>query len=81
MPSILRYKGYTFFFFSSEGVPREPVHVHVRGQGGVGKIWVEPQVMVAHTSGIPAKTLRELVRFVGEHREYFINIWKEYFDD
>ena len=81
MPSILRYKGDTFFFFSSEGIPREPVHVHVRGQGGIGKIWIEPEVKAAHASGIPAKTLRELVRFVSEHRDYFIERWKEYFDD
>jgi hypothetical protein len=30
MPVVLRYKGYTFFFFSNEGVPREPLHIHVR---------------------------------------------------
>jgi len=81
MPVILRYKGYKFFFFSNEGLPREPVHVHVRGPGGLAKIWIEPEVMTAHSSGIPAKILRELVRFVAEHRDYFIDIWKEYFDD
>jgi hypothetical protein len=81
MPSILRYKGYTFFFYSSEGVPREPVHVHVRGHGGVAKIWIEPQVMAAGSSGIPAKALRELIRVAGGNRDYFIDRWKEYFDD
>ncbi|SEO51273.1 protein of unknown function [Duganella sp. CF517] len=81
MPAILRYKGYKFFFFSNEGLPREPVHVHVQGQGGLAKIWIEPEVTAAHSSGIPAKTMRELVRFVAEHRDYFIDMWKEYFDD
>jgi hypothetical protein len=81
MPSILRYKGYTIFFYSSEGVPREPAHVHVRGHGGVAKIWIEPQVMSAQSSGIPAKSLRELVRVAEDNRDYFIDRWKEYFDD
>jgi hypothetical protein len=43
MPVILRYKGYTFFFFSNEGNPREPLHVHVRRAGVAAKFWVEPQ--------------------------------------
>ncbi|NGZ82886.1 DUF4160 domain-containing protein [Duganella aceris] len=36
MPVILRYKGYALYFYSSEGVPREPMHIHVRGQGCEG---------------------------------------------
>ncbi len=30
MPVVFRYKGYRFFFFSNEGDPLEPMHVHVR---------------------------------------------------
>jgi len=59
MPVVLRYKGYVLFFFSSEGEPRESMHVHVRGQGGEAKIWLEPEVKVARSRGIPAQTLRE----------------------
>jgi hypothetical protein len=81
MPVILRYKGYKLFFFSSEGVPREPMHVHVRGQGGEAKIWLEPEVMVASSGGIPSKTLRELVRLVRARRDFFIDSWRDYFDE
>lgn len=28
MPVILRVTGYVFYFYSNEGDPREPVHVH-----------------------------------------------------
>ena len=31
MPVVFRYKGFRFFFYSNEGNPREPVHVHVMG--------------------------------------------------
>jgi hypothetical protein len=81
MPVILRYKGYALYFYSSEGVPREPMHVHVRGHGGEAKIWLTPDVMVASSGGIPAKTLRELVRLVREQRDLFIDSWKDYFDE
>lgn len=40
MPVIFRYKGYRFFFYSNEGSPREPVHVHVRGSDGEAKFWL-----------------------------------------
>lgn len=51
MPVVLRYKGYTFFFFSNEGNPREPLHVHVRKSGASAKFWLETQVRVAESYG------------------------------
>lgn len=29
MPVILRFKGYIFFFYSNEGNPLEPAHIHI----------------------------------------------------
>jgi len=81
MPTVFSYKGYTLFFFSSEGIPREPMHIHVRGHGGTAKIWLEPEVMVGRSSGIPLKNLRELLRLVRERRGEFIDRWKGYFDE
>jgi hypothetical protein len=46
MPAVFRYKGFRFFFYSNEGSPREPVHVHVRGDGGEAKFWLRPGVRV-----------------------------------
>lgn len=42
MPTIFRYKGYRFFFFSNEGFPPEPPHVHVRQGERVAKFWLVP---------------------------------------
>lgn len=81
MPVILRYKGYALFFYSSEGVPRDPMHIHVRGHGCEGEIWLTPDVMVASSGAIPAKAMRELVRLVRERRDFFIDSWKDYFDE
>jgi hypothetical protein len=30
VPKVFEYGGYKFFFFSNEGEPMEPCHVHVR---------------------------------------------------
>ena len=38
MPVVFRYKGFRFFFYSNEGIPREPVHVHVRAGGSEAKL-------------------------------------------
>jgi hypothetical protein len=81
MPVVLRYKGYALFFYSSEGWPRELMHIHVRGNGGEAKIWLEPEVMVASSAAIPANKLHELVRLVRERRELFVEAWKGYFDE
>ena len=57
MPVGFRYKGFRFFFYSNEGNPREPVHVHVVGDGGEAKFWVTPLVSLAVSNGLSARTL------------------------
>ena len=61
IPVVFRYKGFLFFFYSNEGQPREPAHVHVRGDGGEAKFWLRPAVRVAGSDELDARTLRELV--------------------
>ena len=81
MPSVLRYKGYNFFFYSNEGVPREPLHVHVRQASTTAKIWLEPDVMVADSFGMTAQELRELVRVARKNRSVFEKAWKNHFQE
>jgi hypothetical protein len=33
MPVVFRDGGLRYYFFSNEGLPREPRHVHVKGGG------------------------------------------------
>ncbi|MBI5120299.1 MAG: DUF4160 domain-containing protein [Rhodospirillales bacterium] len=33
MPVIFRWNGIRFFFYSNEGNPREPMHIHAEGLG------------------------------------------------
>ena len=79
MPVVLRYKGFRLFFYSNEGSPREPVHVHVRAADGEAKLWLEPQIRVAVSYGFDAGTLRELVDVAQNHREMIERAWHDYF--
>jgi hypothetical protein len=36
-----------YYFFSNEGQPPEPPHVHIKGGGRDAKIWLEPIVSIA----------------------------------
>jgi hypothetical protein len=81
MPVVLRYKGYVFFFFSNEGIPREPLHIHVRHGSATAKFWLEPEVMLADSVGMSAKELRELTRVARDNKEAFAKAWKEHFHE
>jgi hypothetical protein len=79
MPVVFRYKGFRFFFYSNEGSPREPLHVHVLGEGGEAKFWLQPEVRVAFSDGLSAKTLRELSAVVAQNAALIERAWNEHF--
>lgn len=79
MPVIFRYKGFRFFFYSNEGSPREPVHVHVRSGEGEAKFWLRPTVQLDNSNGFDARTLRELVEVVEQNAALIEGVWNEHF--
>lgn len=79
MPVVLRQGALRVFFYSNEGDPREPAHVHVHGPGGKAKIWVRPVVSLAYNRGFDARTLRLVVFLVEAHRGDIERAWNEHF--
>ncbi len=79
MPVVFRYKGLRFFFYSNEGSPREPLHIHVRGDGGEAKFWLTSMVRVADSDGFDSRTLRELAEVVEQNVELIERSWNEHF--
>lgn len=79
MPVVYRYKGYKFFFYSNEGDPLEPLHVHVRKAEAVAKFWLDPDVAVAESYAMNSSELRELMAVAKEKRELIERCWNEYF--
>lgn len=51
MPVVFRDRGFRFFFFSFEGSPREPVHIHVKQGLAEAKFWVGDEVELEYNHG------------------------------
>ena len=79
MPVIMRYRGFRFFFYSNEGRPLEPAHIHVRKAGEEAKFWLAPEVQLARNDGFGAKTLRELSEFIRQNKQELEEAWNDYF--
>ena len=65
-PTVFRAKGLRFFFFSRE---EERMHVHVIGEEGEAKVWIEPQIEVARIQGLSERTLRVALDIVEERED------------
>lgn len=79
MPVVLRHEGFRFFFYSNEGNPREPLHIHVRDGDREAKFWVHPTVTVVESRGYDARTLRELSKVIHENTALIERAWNEFF--
>ena len=76
MPTILKIKGYRFFFFSLEG--NEPPHIHVELGEKVAKYWLDP-VNLASSYGFRSHDLTKVRAIVIENRVKFLEKWNEHF--
>jgi len=79
MPIVFRYKGFRFFFYSNEGYPREPMHIHARKGEAVAKFWLEPELSVAESYDLTSAELRELMEAAEKNNELIKRYWNEHF--
>jgi hypothetical protein len=79
MPVILRFKGYIFFFYSNEGNPLEPAHIHIRNAESEAKFWLEPEIFLARNDGFNSKELREIFSIIESNQPQFKETWYDYF--
>ncbi|XWN38276.1 MAG: DUF4160 domain-containing protein [Balneola sp.] len=76
-PTIFRYKGYRFFFFSRE---EERIHVHVIHAEGEAKIWLEPKIELNKSVGLNSKQISEILDQVEKHEKEIIKSWNDHFN-
>jgi uncharacterized protein DUF4160 len=79
VPVVFRSDGFRFFFFSNEGRPREPVHIHVEREDRQAKFWLRPMVSLAYNDGFNARTLRQLLRLIEANRDDIEKAWAAFF--
>ncbi|MBI4712035.1 MAG: DUF4160 domain-containing protein [Planctomycetes bacterium] len=71
MPTVLRIRGYRFFFFSNEG--NEPPHIHVESGENYAKFWLEP-VTLSRVIGFSGPELTKIHKMVAGHIKLFTEL-------
>lgn len=79
MPVVFRLDGRRFHFFSDEGTPLEPVHIHVAQAGMDAKFWLFPEVRLAYNRGYDARMIKRLQEIVEAHRDEIERAWNDHF--
>jgi hypothetical protein len=79
MPEVFRRSGLRYFFYSNEGQPPEPPHIHVRSAGRDAKVWLEPEVSIADSYRFNPRELSNILRVVRENRRHLLRAWHDYF--
>lgn len=79
MPVVFRFAGARFFFYSNEGSPREPIHIHVQRAEAEAKFWLQPEVMVADNVVFNRRDLVEMLRVIQDRRGEIERAWHEHF--
>ncbi len=80
MPTVFRWNGYSFFFFSNEGEPLEACHIHVRKGEKLAKFWLKPEVRLAVNYGMASAEVKKISEVIEEHCEELRRAWNEYFE-
>ena len=75
-PTVFRESGFRFYFFSREE-PR--MHVHVQGQNGEAKFWLEPTIELAQHVVLSQHEINEALRLVQEHENEIRSAWLKHF--
>lgn len=85
MPQIFRVGKYLVYFWSNEGEPLEPIHVHVV-QGvpadNTTKIWITKTgkcLLCNNNSKIPNRMLRDIMDVIEARSKDVINKWYNFF--
>jgi len=75
-PTVLRSRGYRFYFFSRE---ETRPHVHVQHATGEAKFWLDPELSVANNYGLTAQRLSIARRIAREHQDEIRKAWDAHF--
>lgn len=75
-PTVLRERGYRFFFFSRE---ETRMHVHVVSGDGEAKFWLEPEIQLAKHVRYSTRQLKEIELLIEGHYHELISAWQQHF--
>ncbi|TGL42485.1 DUF4160 domain-containing protein [Leptospira perdikensis] len=79
MPKVFESNGYKFFFFSNEGNPREPLHIHVRKGEKLAKFWIFPLILLQENYGFNSKELNWIENEIEGNIMLIQDKWNDFF--
>ncbi|MDO8446247.1 MAG: DUF4160 domain-containing protein [Deltaproteobacteria bacterium] len=74
-PTILKEKGYRFFFFSRE---EDRKHIHVICSDGEAKFWLEPEIEMSKNYNLSRNQLKEIEKIIEVHYDQFKDAWEKH---
>ena len=77
MPTVFRFFGMQFYFWSNE---HEPVHIHVRKGRCLAKFVVEPTIELIENKGFKPQELKLAENIIEENIDVIQATWKIYFN-
>lgn len=87
MPQLLRIGPYIVYFWSNEGRPLEPIHVHIaegRATANATKLWITSAggvVTCNNNSNIPDRILHRISRLIEANSDEIIAQWVGHFGE
>ena len=75
-PTVFRYKGYRFFFFSRE---EKRIHIHVFCADGEAKFWIFPEIELEKKYGLTEKQINEVINIIENHKDEIKKAWEKHF--
>ena len=75
-PTVFREGPYRFYFFSRE---ESRMHIHVHSPDGEAKFWIEPQISLATSYGMPRQQINAALAMVQEHENEIRSAWNTHF--
>ena len=55
------------------------MHIHVDSSDGEAKYWIEPDIQLASSQGLPERELSRVRKLVEEHEDVIRTAWIEHF--
>ena len=85
MPQVFKIGSYWVYFWSNENKPLEPIHVHVAQGAPIAnatKVFITKAgkcYLCNNNSGIPERTLRNILKIIEARSAEIIQKWTAYF--
>ena len=77
MPTIYRFEGFRFFFYSNEG--NEPPHIHISKNDCEMKVWLRTLV-VDYSFGFKPSEERIILKIIRNNQKRFISEWVKFYE-